>query len=193
MHSSPGKPTEKAGMRTPSTTSSTTANPPEPTARKSKKKAAAKKQPPDPASPAPPFPAETPDEAEAFAREALLGFFLRGAGPIAACNSAGVMLHQFFDAYDTDDEFHERLEQIRDAWGWNVAALLYQTAMGGNVTAMINWLKLRPPRDWKPNEDFADADEFIETLTGDEIVGTSLATGTPLPTEAPGMFPPPGL
>lgn len=124
-------------------------------------------------------------------REAIIGLMVQGASPIGACNQNGVLVGRFFHAYDTDDAFRERVEETRDALGWNVATALYRTAMEGNVTAMTSWLKLRPPRDWNPHDDTLDTTDIVHELQGFEVVGASDSSRTSLPEGAAGLLPPP--
>jgi len=73
--------------------------------------------------------------------------------------------------YNWKKEYPEFLEAIKDGKenaDAKVAKSLYQTALSGNTTAQIFWLKNRRTRDWRDKQDIDVKSD------GDKITGLSI-------------------
>lgn len=68
----------------------------------------------------------------------------------------GVTERTFNNWKNSHDEFFQSLKEGRLPADGKVARKLYTEAIGGNITAMIFWLKNRQPARWrdKPVEEF---------------------------------------
>lgn len=119
-------------------------------------------------------------------REAYVQMLLRGASPAGACQQLKLDLFVVLEAIAEDEPFRELVEKVTDVLSQNVAARLYQEAMKGNVSAMTQWLKSRPPPEWQCGEreelklgwDGMSDEELLEWARAEEIaIPVELAGG----------------
>jgi hypothetical protein len=85
-----------------------------------------------------------------------------------------------------DGEFRAKVRDIAGVLSGNVMAVLYRTAMEGNVSAQQAWLKLFPPPSFaEPAQDDNPMtfDELLGDLSDDELVELARAVGVSLPHE----------
>ncbi len=89
----------------------------------------------------------------------------------------GISERSFYEYKNEFSQFSQVLKKTRDAVDGEVENALLQSALSGNTTAQIFWLKNRRPKQWrdKPSEDIGEKDvagfEFrIEDFSnGDKI------------------------
>jgi hypothetical protein len=112
-------------------------------------------------------------------QSAILDLLYRGASPAGACAQVGVSVEAFLKTVDDDEEFRAKVRDIAGILSGNVMAVLYRTAMEGNVSAQQAWLKLFPPPTFA--EPAADGpmtfDELLGDLSDDELVELARAVG----------------
>ncbi|WP_166830541.1 hypothetical protein [Thalassoroseus pseudoceratinae] len=115
---------------------------------------------------------------------AVLQLLQRGASPAGAMQQLGLSVDVFLRTALKDSDFHERTIEVTDVLSGNVKAVLYRTAMEGNVSAQQAWLKLFPSRiDNREPPTPATFDEILETLSDDQLVELARAMGVDLPHE----------
>lgn len=73
----------------------------------------------------------------------------------------GIATSTFYEWKKRYPEFAESLQTSKDVADYHVENALYETALSGNVTAMIFWLKNRRPDKWR------DKQEVEQHNTGD--------------------------
>ncbi len=96
----------------------------------------------------------------------------------------GLSIDVFLRSVLKDADFHERTIDVTDVLSGNVKAVMYRTAMEGNVSAQQAWLKLFPSRiDNHEPPTPATFDEILETLSDDQLVELARAMGVDLPHE----------
>ncbi|MCA9072329.1 MAG: hypothetical protein KDA84_25565 [Planctomycetaceae bacterium] len=120
-------------------------------------------------------------------QSAVLELLYRGASPAGACGQVGVSVEAFLKTATDDEEFRARVRETTGVLSGNVMAVLYRTAMEGNVSAQQAWLKLFPPPSFA--EPIAETepmtfDELLGDLTDAELVELAQAVGIDLPHEA---------
>lgn len=120
-------------------------------------------------------------------QSAVLELLYRGASPAGACAQVGVSVEAFLRNAADEPEFRQRVREITGVLSGNVMAVLYRTAMEGNVSAQQAWLKLFPPPSFM--EPAAETepmtfDELLGDLTDAELVELAQAVGLDLPHEA---------
>lgn len=125
-------------------------------------------------------------------QQAVIDLLFRGASPAAACGQLGVPVETLLRTINDDPEFARRTGDVTSVLSGNVMAMLYRTAMDGNVSAQSSWLKLFPPATWQQTSPDPTTplnfDETLEELSNDELVELAHALGVELPQEiAPGM------
>ena len=178
--SSAKKPAKKAATPSPSITSSTTA------AIKSEKRAEPRKRPGDPDEP---NALESPEEYKPLApaeQSAILELLSRGASPAGACAQVGVPIEAFFQTAASDPAFRGKVREIAGVLSGNVQAVLYRTAMEGNVSAQQAFLKLFPPPSFqepKTETEPITFDELLGDLSDAELVELARAVGVDLENE----------
>ncbi len=118
-------------------------------------------------------------------QSAVLDLLYRGASPAAACAQVGVSVEAFLHTVNEEAGFRTRVREITGVLSGNVMAVLYRTAMEGNVSAQQAWLKLFPPPTFaEPAEtEPATFDELLGDLTDAELVELARAVGVDLPHE----------
>jgi len=99
----------------------------------------------------------------------LLGWMLKGASPLAACQQLEVDVVRFWITLQSDAGFAAAVKQVYDALGQNVVAGLYRAAMEGNVVAQQFWLKTRPVPAWTPQADDPNQADSTKDFTHDEL------------------------
>ena len=117
---------------------------------------------------------------------AVLELLYRGASPAAACGQVGVSVEAFLQTVNEEAGFRTRVREITGVLSGNVMAVLYRTAMEGNVSAQQAWLKLFPPPTFaEPAAETEPAtfDELLGDLTDAELVELARAVGVDLPHE----------
>lgn len=77
----------------------------------------------------------------------------------------GVSVEAFLQTATDDPAFRSKVREITGVLSSNVMAVLYRTAMEGNVSAQQAWLKLFPPPS------FAEPATETEPMTFDELLG----------------------
>lgn len=116
---------------------------------------------------------------------AILDLLSRGASPAGACGQVGVPVETFLKTVESDGVFRAKVRDIAGVLSGNVMAVLYRTAMEGNVSAQQAWLKLFPPPSLA--EPVADEpmtfDELLGDLSDEELVELAHAVGVELPLE----------
>ena len=115
-----------------------------------------------------------------FAQQsAILDLLYRGASPQGACGQVGVSVEAFLATASDDAGFRAKVRDIAGVLSGNVMAVLYRTAMEGNVAAQQAWLKLFPPPSFAEAtpEDPMTFDELLGDLSDDELVELAQAVG----------------
>lgn len=119
-------------------------------------------------------------------QSAVLELLYRGASPAAACGQVGASVEAFLQTVADDPGFRSRVREITGVLSGNVMAVLYRTAMEGNVSAQQAWLKLFPPPSFAepaPESEPMTFDELLGDLTDAELVELARAVGVDLPHE----------
>jgi hypothetical protein len=119
-------------------------------------------------------------------QSAILELLYRGASPAGACGQVGVSVETFLKTVEDDGEFRAKVRDIAGVLSGNVMAVLYRTAMEGNVSAQGTWLKLFPPPSFaEPAQDDNPMtyDDLLGDLSDDELVELARAVGVSLPHE----------
>ena len=172
---SPKKPTKKAGTARRSTTSSRT------------KKASGRRKPAEHEDEENTFEnSEEPTALTSAQQSAILERLYRGASPAGACSQAGVSVEAFLQTVSEDPAFRAKVREITGVLSGNVMAVLYRTAMEGNVSAQQAWLKLFPPPSFTEPANETEPmtfDELLGDLSDDELVELARAVGVDLPHE----------
>lgn len=95
-----------------------------------------------------------------------------------AAKKFGVSRRGIYAAMERDNIFRHRVNDARDITDDQVVSYLYEAAKGGNVTAMIFWLKNRRSNEWRDQHDYnIGATENAQRL---EFV-VKVGSGEPLP------------
>lgn len=85
-----------------------------------------------------------------------------GATDEEIAEKLGIALSTFYEYKSKSEfsEFSEVLKKTRDAVDGEVENALLQSALSGNTTAQIFWLKNRRPKQWrdKPSEEIGEKD-----------------------------------
>jgi hypothetical protein len=119
-------------------------------------------------------------------QSAVLDLLYRGASPAGACGQVGASVEAFLQTISEDPGFRAKVREITGVLSGNVMAVLYRTAMEGNVSAQQAWLKLFPPPSFtEPAQETEPMtfDELLGDLTDDELVELARAVGVDLPHE----------
>jgi hypothetical protein len=119
-------------------------------------------------------------------QSAILELLYRGASPAGASGQVGVSVDSFLRTVNDDSQFRAKVREIAGVLSGNVQAVLYRTAMEGNVSAQQAWLKLFPPPSF--SEPAADTepmtfDALLGDLTDAELCELARAVGVDLPIE----------
>jgi hypothetical protein len=116
---------------------------------------------------------------------AILELLYRGASPAGACGQVGASVETFLKTVTDDGQFRAKVRDIAGVLSGNVMAVLYRTAMEGNVSAQGTWLKLFPPPTFSEPADDSPMtfDELLGDLSDDELVELARAVGVELPHE----------
>ncbi len=96
----------------------------------------------------------------------IIGSLQMGADMSIAAKLVGISRAELFRTLKRDPEFAELVKEARSFADDNVIRSLYTAAIGGNITAMIFWLKNRKPDEWRDNHEL--------TLKGAELVSSQL-------------------
>lgn len=79
----------------------------------------------------------------------LRGYARRGMNDEQIAAKIGIAPSTLYEWKKKYPEISEALKEGKDLPDIQVEAALYQAALGGNVTAMIFWLKNRLPNSWR--------------------------------------------
>lgn len=71
-----------------------------------------------------------------------------GLSIVQMCENMGITPRTLYKWADKNPEFKEALKDSRETADANVENALYNSALSGNVTAMIFWLKCRKKGEW---------------------------------------------
>lgn len=92
----------------------------------------------------------------------------------------GISERSFYEYKNEFSQFSQVLKKTRDAVDGDVENALLQSALSGNTTAQIFWLKNRRPKQWrdKPSEEIGEKDvagfEFrIEDFSNGDNISNS--------------------
>ena len=80
--------------------------------------------------------------------------------------SLGISIDTLYEYKKRFPEFSESLKHSKDYCDAQVENALYKSAMAGNVTAQIFWLKNRRPKKWReqPDADAGDSKKKLDEL-----------------------------
>ena len=126
-----------------------------------------------------------PERLSKSQQAAVLELLYRGASPAGACGQVGVSVEAFLQTVSGDAGFRAKVREITNVLSGNVMAVLYRTAMEGNVSAQQAWLKLFPPPSFaEPAQtEPVTFDELLGDLSDAELVELARAVGVDLPHE----------
>lgn len=130
--------------------------------------------------------AEEAQPLSALQQSAVLELLHRGASPAGACAQVGVSTEAFFHTAATDPAFRSKVRETTGVLSGNVQAVLYRTAMEGNVSAQQAFLKLFPPPTFEEPDTETEPmtfDELLGDLSDAELVELARAVGVDLPHE----------
>lgn len=102
------------------------------------------------------------------ARQRIIGAVAMGAGLALAADMVGCSRQTIYNWMDRDPEFKREIDAARAKADDLVEQSLYHTAMKGNVTAQIFWLKNRRSAIWRDRHDVATSGEINVRITRDE-------------------------
>lgn len=97
----------------------------------------------------------------------------------------GVSVEAFLQTVSGDAGFRAKVRELTNVLSGNVMAVLYRTAMEGNVAAQQAWLKLFPPPSFAEPAatEPVTFDELLGDLSDAELVELARAVGVDLPHE----------
>lgn len=100
-----------------------------------------------------------------------------GATDIEIAERLGISERSFYEYKNKDEfsQFSQVLKKTRDAVDGEVENALLQSALNGNTTAQIFWLKNRRPKLWrdKPAEESDGGDDGIKIVIERKVVDLS--------------------
>lgn len=98
----------------------------------------------------------------------LEGWAKDGLSDIQIAHNIGISKTTYYKWINENAEFADTIKKGKEIVDYEVTNALYQAAIGGNVTAMIFWLKNRRPDKWcdKPQPPpIQDEEEQIDELS----------------------------
>ena len=105
-------------------------------------------------------------------RAKIIGALQAGADMAIAAKAMGVDRKTIYRTMERDPSFADEVREARDFADERVEKSLFDSAMKGNVTAMIFWLKNRKPKVWRDQHDLV-----IERGGDDGIYRSQFADG----------------
>jgi hypothetical protein len=123
------------------------------------------------------------DEIDEADKRIFVERMLGGNSPSVICRKLGYDLGAYHKTRTNDYEFDLAIKQALESLSDNVASRLYVEAIDGNVTAMSSWLKLRPPRDWRDQEEHTTHHNLLEKMTNEELIDLARIRGVEVPVE----------
>ena len=103
----------------------------------------------------------------------IVGACRAGSDMTLAAAVAGVSRQALYKHMERHPKFKLEIDEARDLADEKVVRKLYTEAIGGNITAIIFWLKNRRPEEWR------DRKEIAGTLTLDALVRESFEGDDP--------------
>ena len=88
-------------------------------------------------------------------REQIIGALKMGAGVAVAAQRVGISRRTVYHYAEAHPEFKQRMDEARAYADDQVEQTLFETAKGGNTTAMIFWLKNRRPTEWRDRREIS--------------------------------------
>lgn len=76
----------------------------------------------------------------------------------------GISKVTFYKYKSSCDELNELLKRSKEVVDYEVENALYKSAMNGNVSAMIFWLKNRKPSQWKDRREHSELELMRKEL-----------------------------
>ena len=98
-------------------------------------------------------------------RKTVLHMLEAGSSRAEVCEALRIGHSQLNRAFVEDPAFQDAVKRARGVYDDRVVDALVREAFGGNVVAMIFWLKNRRPKEWRDRRDVAiEADENVSSI-----------------------------